>query len=183
MPVGDVNSETVGSAARYNDGKPDFSLVPLVALEECAKVFDYGRKKYSEWNWAKGQDWSHPYASLMRHLSSWQQGEDIDPESGLPHLGHAMCNMVMLCTFAKTYPQGDNRPNKRYFIHPKGETSEGLEKEVTPIESRTPVGGLVAGSIIHSDGIPGGYRLLTQGSEQIANPRQRTLFEQLDDGN
>lgn len=122
MAVGDVKSEAVGTAARYNDGKPDLSLVPLIALEECAKVFDYGRRKYSEWNWLKGQDWSHPYASLLRHLSAWHQGEDIDPESGLPHLGHAMCNMVMLSTFAKTYPQGDNRPNKKYF-----------NKEVTPI--------------------------------------------------
>ena len=123
MSVGDIKSEAVGTAARYNDGKPDFSLVPLLALEECAKVFDYGRKKYNEWNWIKGQDWSHPYASLMRHLSAWQQGEYIDPESGLPHLGHAMCNMVMLSTFAKTYPQGDNRPNKNYF----------KREEVTPI--------------------------------------------------
>ena len=124
MAVGDIKSEAAGTAARYNDGKPDFSLVPMIALEECAKVFDYGRKKYSEWNWLKGQDWSHPYASLMRHLSAWQQGEDIDPESGLPHLGHAMCNMVMLSTFAKTYPQGDNRPNKKYF---------NKNEEVTPI--------------------------------------------------
>lgn len=123
MSVGDIKSEAVGTAARYNDGKPDFSLVPMIALEECAKVFDYGRKKYSEWNWLKGQDWSHPYASLMRHLSAWQQGEEIDPESGLPHLGHAMCNMVMLSTFAKTYPEGDNRPNKKYFTR----------EEVTPI--------------------------------------------------
>lgn len=115
MAVGDVSSEEVGTAARYNDGKADYSLVPIVALEDCAKVFDYGRKKYNEWNWLKGQQWSHPYASLMRHLSAWQQGEDIDPESGLPHLGHAMCNMVMLSTFAKTYPEGDNRPNKKYF--------------------------------------------------------------------
>ena len=54
MPVGDVDSDAKGSGARFNDGKPAFDLVPLVALEDCAKVFEYGRRKYASWNWAKG---------------------------------------------------------------------------------------------------------------------------------
>lgn len=112
MSIGDVKSEVRGSGARFNDGKPALDLVPLVSMEDCARVFDYGRKKYAEWNWAKGMDWSIPYACMLRHLSKWHQGEDIDEESGLPHLAHAMCNMVMLSTYAKTYPEGDNRPTK-----------------------------------------------------------------------
>lgn len=32
MPVGDVNSNERGSGARYNDGKPDLSLIPLWTL-------------------------------------------------------------------------------------------------------------------------------------------------------
>lgn len=112
MPVGDVDSDTKGSGARFNDGKPAFDLVPLVALEGCAKVFEYGRRKYASWNWAKGMDWSIPYSCMLRHLAAWQRGEDNDPESGLPHLGHVMCNLVMLTTYARTYPEGDNRPAK-----------------------------------------------------------------------
>lgn len=109
MPLGDVTSDARGSGARYNDGKPDFSMIPLDALEDCARVFGYGAQKYSRNNWMKGMQWSAPLACLLRHMAAWQRGEDLDPESGLPHLGHAMCNLVMLSTFARTYPEGDDR--------------------------------------------------------------------------
>lgn len=107
--IGDVHSNEPGSGARYNAGKPAFELVPLLALEDCARVFGYGQQKYAPWNWAKGMPWSAPLGCLLRHLSAWQRGEDNDPESGLPHLGHAMANLVMLTTYARTYPQGDDR--------------------------------------------------------------------------
>lgn len=110
MPVGDVKSQERGSGARYNDGKTAFELIPGIALEDCARVFDYGRRKYAAWNWAKGMAWMVPFGCLLRHLYAWARGEDNDPESSLPHLGHAMCNLVMLSTFARTYPEGDDRP-------------------------------------------------------------------------
>lgn len=77
---------------------------------ECAQVFDYGRRKYAAWNWAKGFQWSVPLASAARHLVAMIDGEVNDPESGLPHRGHVYCNIVMLLTFQRTYPQGDDRP-------------------------------------------------------------------------
>lgn len=78
---------------------------------ECARVFDYGRKKYAEWNWAKGMPWSVPIACAARHIVfGMLNGEENDPESGLPHRGHVMCNLVMLITYIKTYPEGDDRP-------------------------------------------------------------------------
>lgn len=107
--IGDVNSEEPGSGARCNAGKAAFELVSLMAFEGCARVFDFGREKYAPWNWAKGMPWSAPLGCLLRHLSAWQRGEDNDPESGLPHLDHAMANLVMLTTYARTYPQGDDR--------------------------------------------------------------------------
>lgn len=122
MSIGDIKSSAKGSGARYNAGKPALDLVPLMALEDCARVFDYGRAKYAEWNWAKGMDWSVPYACMLRHMAAWHRGEENDPESGLPHLGHAMCNLVMLSAYAKTYPEGDNRP-KEWF-------NEVINKEV-----------------------------------------------------
>ena len=110
--IGDINSDAKGSGARYNDGKPDFSLIPLSTLEDEARVWMYGAKKYKSWNWAKGMDWSIPYACAMRHLAAWQRGEEVDEESGLPHLAHAMCNLRMLTLYSKTYKEGDNRPPK-----------------------------------------------------------------------
>ena len=110
--VGDINSDAKGSGARYNGGKADLSLIPLATLEDEARVWMYGKEKYAAWNWAKGMPWSVPLACALRHISAFQAGEDIDAESGQPHLAHAMCNLRMLTLYAKTYPEGDDRPPK-----------------------------------------------------------------------
>jgi hypothetical protein len=110
--IGDVNSQAKGSGARFNTGKPDFSLIPLCTLEDEARVWEYGKKKYAAWNWTKGMDWSVPFACAMRHMAAWQRGEECDPESGLPHLAHAQCNLRMLTLYKTVYPQGDDRPTK-----------------------------------------------------------------------
>lgn len=112
MTIGDVNSKAKGSGARYNDGKPDLSLIPFCTLEDEARVWEYGKEKYAAWNWAKGMDWSVPFACMMRHMAAWQRGEINDKESGLPHLAHAMCNLRMLTLYSKNYLEGDNRPPK-----------------------------------------------------------------------
>ena len=112
MSVGDVNSTERGSGARFNDNKADLSLIPLCTLEDEARVWMYGKAKYAAYNWAKGMDWSVPLACALRHLSAWQRGEEIDPESLQPHLAHVMCNIRMLMLYSKTYPEGDDRPPK-----------------------------------------------------------------------
>ncbi|MEX3764433.1 dATP/dGTP diphosphohydrolase domain-containing protein [Paraburkholderia phenoliruptrix] len=81
--------------------------------DACADVFDYGRRKYAEWNWAKGMAWSVPIACAARHLlHGLVKGEANDRESGKPHRGHFLCNIVMLITFVRTYPEGDDRPSR-----------------------------------------------------------------------
>ena len=77
---------------------------------EAAHVFDYGRKKYAEWNWAKGMAWSIPVGCAARHLMAAINGEETDSESGLSHLAHAACNIIMLLTYETTFPEGDDRP-------------------------------------------------------------------------
>jgi hypothetical protein len=110
--IGDINSAEKGSGARFNAGKADYSLIPMGTLEDEARVWMYGRQKYAAWNWTKGMAWSVPFACAMRHMAAWQRGEECDPESGLPHLAHAMCNLRMLTLYSKTFPQGDDRPVK-----------------------------------------------------------------------
>lgn len=94
---------------------------------ESASVFDYGRKKYAEFNWAKGMKWSVPLACAVRHLLALRRGETLDPESGLPHAGHVLCNLVMLATFVRTYPEGNDLPIKWLGSHTK--TPEQLSQE------------------------------------------------------
>ena len=114
MSVGDINSDAKGSGARYNDGKPDLSLIPITTLEDEARVWMYGEGKYKRFNWLKGMAWSIPFACAMRHLAAWQRGEELDPESGQTHLAHAMCNLRMLTYYANNFPEGDDRP-KEFF--------------------------------------------------------------------
>jgi hypothetical protein len=89
--------------------------------DECAAVFEYGKRKYAEWNWAKGMPWSVPIACAARHiLYGVMQDEENDKESGLPHRGHFICNIVMLWTYAHTYKEGDDRP-KQWLVGLGGE--------------------------------------------------------------
>ena len=94
--VGDVNSNVVGSGARYNKGKVRYDLIPTHLLESTANVFEYGAKKYAAWNWIKGMKYSVVIGCLKRHLAAIERGEDYDSESGQRHLGHMMCNLLML---------------------------------------------------------------------------------------
>jgi Domain of unknown function (DUF5664) len=104
--------------ACFQEGGDESDLLDAIAAvgpawAECAAVFDYGRKKYAEWNWAKGMPWSVPLACAARHLLLGPMvGEQVDAESKLPHRGHFLCNIVMLLTFVRTYPEGDDRPSK-----------------------------------------------------------------------
>lgn len=103
------------SLGRFQEGGGVQCLVDaLQALgngwAECADVFGYGRVKYAAWNWSKGMAWSVPLACAARHLQSMLAGESLDPESRHPHRGHVFCNVVMLYTFVRTFPEGDDRP-------------------------------------------------------------------------
>lgn len=113
--IGDITSNEKGSGARYNEGKPDYSLIPMHLLEDTARVFMYGSKKYAAWNWTKGMKWSVPYACALRHLFAWFRGEECDKESGLPHLAHCLANILMLTLYSKTYKEGDDRPPQEFM--------------------------------------------------------------------
>jgi hypothetical protein len=60
---------------------------------------DYGAGKYGQHNWSKYAGrwaWTQLIASCLRHLFAWMMGEDLDEESGLNHLAHALANICML---------------------------------------------------------------------------------------
>lgn len=106
------NGKTLGASLaseerslRYNSGKPDYSLIPLAAMKEAAHVLEYGATKYAIDNWMKPTNWRVSYACLMRHMSAWQGGEDLDPESQRNHLGHAMCNILQMLYMLENHPE------------------------------------------------------------------------------
>jgi hypothetical protein len=95
-----------------DEHKPPLHLVPIIPLYEIAKVMQYGTEKYSAHNWRNDKDstpHSRTYSSIMRHLMEYWSGEDIDPESNLPHLSHAASQLFMLMEYVYTAPDMDDR--------------------------------------------------------------------------
>ena len=100
-----------GQGLRFNEGKTRHDLVPAFAQEQYAKVLTKGAEKYAQRNWEKGMPWSKVTASLKRHVLAFERGEDYDPETGLLHMAHVMCNAAFLTEYYRIYPQGDDRPH------------------------------------------------------------------------
>ena len=82
-----------------DQGKLRYDLIPAWPLEQLAAVMTYGAKTYGDHNWRKGLKYSQLYAAAQRHLNAFWQGDDIDEDSGLPHLAHAAANMLMLLEY------------------------------------------------------------------------------------
>ena len=98
-------------AMRFNTGKVPLSMVLEArnALEGCASVLAFGAKKYARGNWHKGLYHTQIVDSMSRHLSAYLAGEDIDPESGLRHVDHVLCNALFLSEGTITHPELDDR--------------------------------------------------------------------------
>jgi hypothetical protein len=81
---------------KFDEGKIDWSLLPVEPMEELLKVFTFGEKKYDRFNYRGGFKQSRLLAAILRHVTSHMKGESIDPESGLRHLAHAGCCILMI---------------------------------------------------------------------------------------
>lgn len=100
----------VDGAGQKNRGRP-MGQIPPRFLEGLADVYGHGSRKYAPGNWLRGGAWSANYDALQRHLSAFWRGEDIDTESGLPHVLHAAWHCATLFTFASdpAYAKYDDR--------------------------------------------------------------------------
>lgn len=86
-------------ADRKNGGKIDYTLVPVDALTEEAKVWMAGEAKYGRANWQKlwGDDTVESVmGSLLRHAYAILEGEVLDKETGCQHAAHIRANAAML---------------------------------------------------------------------------------------
>lgn len=83
---------------RKNDAsKLPWHLLPWGPTAEVVSVLEFGSRKYGENNWQLVPLGRIRYFSAaMRHITRWWMGENLDPESGLPHLAHAACSLLFL---------------------------------------------------------------------------------------
>ncbi len=106
---------------RKNQGKLKWSLVPQSALIPMVRVLEFGAQKYAPYNWMKGLSITETCESLKRHLDSFLEGEDIDPESGISHIGHIQCNALFLSWMLQNRPDLDDRVDLEQFKLKKDE--------------------------------------------------------------
>lgn len=92
-------------ALRYNQGKVQWSLVDYKSIEPMVRVLEYGCFKYSKDNWKKGMPASQIIESMLRHTFKLLEGELVDPESGIEHVGHIQCNAMFLAYVLREKPE------------------------------------------------------------------------------
>ncbi len=81
---------------KHDHGKDQWWLLPLNVLSPVVKVLMFGAGKYAPYNWQRVKPKERYYDACIRHLADWQEGERIEPESGLPTLAHAICCLIFL---------------------------------------------------------------------------------------
>ena len=90
--------------------KPALSSIPCPVLFELGAAMTEGQK-YGRHNYRiMGVRASVYYDAAMRHIMDWWEGEDIDPDSGLPHLAKAMACLAILRDAAINDEFYDDRP-------------------------------------------------------------------------
>jgi hypothetical protein len=92
-----------------------------------------GMLKYGRCNWrSAGVRSSIYYDALRRHVDKWFEGEDVDPESGLPHLAHALACLAILVDAKEAGKLEDDR------MYPAGfkDTINRLTPEVRRLKDK-----------------------------------------------
>ena len=80
---------------KYDSAKPRMNLLPPKAIIEVSKVLTFGAEKYDAENWRKLDDLQNRYtAGALRHIFAHMDGEQLDPETKLSHLAHALCCLL-----------------------------------------------------------------------------------------
>ncbi len=90
------------TGVKFDNDKPQWSLLPFKALTEVVEVLTYGAKKYAPDNWKKVPNAKQRYIDAsFRHLTAYASGEKLDSETGKSHIAHALCCLLYLLAFEK----------------------------------------------------------------------------------
>ena len=104
----------MSKGAKYDDDKLPWLLLPQSLLRGVVRVLQFGAAKYRAFSWQSVPAGRERYlCAAYRHLEAYTAGEEFDAESGLPHLDHAITNLL----FARS-PHWDSTttlPNQERF--------------------------------------------------------------------
>jgi len=101
--IRDVTPQASQEGMKFDDGKARLDLLPPRALLAVGQVLSHGAKKYAPDNWKKVPNGKARYiAASLRHIFAYMGGEMLDPESGEPHLAHAITCLLFALELEKT---------------------------------------------------------------------------------
>ena len=104
MPIKHNPKDIVGNT------KLPLNLVPPTAMAQISLALLDGALKYGFWNWrAAGIDSSVYIDAALRHIEKWNSGENIDQDSDLPHLAHALATLCIIVDAAACGKLKDTR--------------------------------------------------------------------------
>jgi hypothetical protein len=91
--------------------KPPMSCVPANVLAEIGVAMHEGVTKYGRHNWRTAEVVaSIYYDAALRHLFSWWEGQDEDPDSGVHHVTKAIAGLIVLRDAMMYGAIDDDRP-------------------------------------------------------------------------
>lgn len=105
--------------------KARLDLVPPSLAISAAPAMALGAAKYGPYNWRTSAVKLSVYlGAIQRHLDAFRDGQDLDPESGYSHLGHAAAGLAIITDAAAIGMLIDDRP-------PAGGAAKLLAEQVT----------------------------------------------------
>lgn len=81
-----------------------------VSLLAVGRVAGIGAAKYAPFNFLKGYDWALSYNAMQRHAALFWAGEDVDEETGQPHIAMVGWHALTLTSFLLRGIGTDSRP-------------------------------------------------------------------------
>jgi len=123
---------------KHDGEKNPLDLLSPFAIEEVGKVLSFGKRKYSARNWEKGISFTRLLGAVLRHTFAYMRGETHDPETGLSHMAHVMCEAMFIIHFEHTKPEMDDRPSYLPAVAPK----KGLQALSEAVGNSIEYGGL-----------------------------------------
>ena len=97
--------------AKADSGKPRPSLVQPALIRADMATREFGCAKYHDPDNWRNVEAARYWDALLRHvLAAWDDWRATDPESGLPHLHHIICNAGFLAQYMEEEQDGkDNQ--------------------------------------------------------------------------
>lgn len=134
MTVKNGNPKDLAAADRL-----PLDLVPPSLEMFAAMAFAEGATKYGRYNWrVMGVSASVYYAAVQRHLKKWFNGEDVDPDTGVPHLASVLAGLGIIIDAQMCGRLNDDRPPAVSLTGPMTECAEVARAAAQKFVDRRP---------------------------------------------